>query len=154
MRRAFVTLMLASALVVLGTAIPATSALASKPKVKKVAFSGTPSEPTVTVTGLGMGSIPIAEDEPAPECLEAGTPTGENFGTSLLFSDESRAWTAGQDGDCIGLVVKTFTETEIVFQFGSNYSQYEPVAKKDLYKFTVNGLTKTGKISIKKPPKP
>jgi hypothetical protein len=152
MKKASTLPLLAAMVVIVVSALLAAPAFA-KPKVKKVKFAGTPAEPTLTITGEGMGSIPTAEDEPAPECLEAGPPTGENFGTSVHFSDENQGWTAGQNGDCIGLVVSTFTETEVVFKFGSNYSQYTPIAKKDVYNLSVNGLAKKGKVSIKKPPK-
>lgn len=151
MRHVLVRLCAAAAVALLGTALLSGSALAKapKPKIKKVVFTGTPAEPTVTVTGVGLGSLPIAEAEPAPECF-GGPLTGDDFGEAAWIEDPTQGWTAGQDGDCIGLSFSSYTETEVIFHLGSGYVEYSPMQKKDHYKLSLNSLSKEGKVSFKK----
>lgn len=151
MRNALVRLCVAAIVAVLGVGLLTGSAMAKapKPKIKKVVFTGTPAEPTMTVTGVGLGSLPIGEAESAPECF-GGPLTGDDFGEAARIEDVTQVWTAGQDGDCIGLIFSSYTETEVIFHLGSGYVEYTPMQKKDHYKLTLNGLSKEGKVSFKK----
>ena len=151
MRNALARVCAAATVAALGVGLFTGSALAKapKPKIKKVAFTGTPAEPTVTATGVGLGSLPIGEAEPAPECF-GGPLTGDDFGESARIEDPSQGWTAGQGGDCIGLIFSSYTETEVIFHLGSGYAEYNPMQKKDHYLLTLNGLHKEGKVSFKK----
>ncbi len=155
MRNLLVRLGLIAAVAALGMALFAGSSMAKtpKPKIKKVTFTGTPAEPTITVTGIGLGSLPVEDAEEAPECF-GGPLTGNNFGTALNFEDMTQGWTAGHAGDCIALSFSSYTETEAVFHLGSGYVEYTPLTKKDSYVMTIGTLTKKGKVSFKKTPPP
>ncbi len=124
-----------------GRAIGADRTFTTKgPKITSVAFTGTPSAPTVTVTGKNFGSEP------------AGSPagcndSGQDFGTALLFTETTQQWTAGQSGDCIGLVVSSYSATRVVFTFGSDYSNFGPVTSGDGYMVSVVGATKSGTVA-------
>jgi hypothetical protein len=118
------------------------TAKAPKPTITSVAFTGTGANPTVTITGTNFGSLPSA----TPAGCGA---TGSNYGaTGLWFQDVTQGkWTAGKSGDCIGLVVSTWTSTQIVFGFGSFYSGFGPVTNKDKYKLEAAGVTKSGTVT-------
>jgi len=111
------------------------------PTIKAVKFTGTPSEPILTVTGSNFTSLPAGE----PAC--GVTENGRTFGSSLIFTDSTRGWTGGQSGDCIGLVVSASTSTEIVFHFGASYKEYGQVTGGDSYTLTVEGVKKKGKVA-------
>jgi hypothetical protein len=151
MRKAFVAAFLAAA-AVLGMTLLAGPAFAAKgPMIKSVKFSGFPKEPTIIIKGRGMGSLPFEAAEPVPACFEEEVATGNDFGTAVTLQDTSEGWSAGEGpGDCIGLSFSSFTETEVVYHFGSAYSHYPPLAKGDEYTVTVNGLTHSGMVKIKK----
>lgn len=111
------------------------------PTISSVTFTGSASSPTVTITGSNLGSQP------------AGSPagcstTGDNFpGNSLTFSDTTGSWGAGTGGDCIGLVVSSYSSTQVVYQFGSGYNTYGTANSNDSYTVTVQGATYSGTVS-------
>jgi hypothetical protein len=51
-------------------------------------------------------------------------------------------------GDCIGLIFKTYTETQVIFTFGSSYrqSEYAPIHTGDEYTVNLRGLSKSGTV--------
>jgi hypothetical protein len=152
MRKVLTTLCLVGTASILAMALLAGSAFAAKgPKIKSVKFSGTPSEPTVTIKGKGLGSLPFEAAEPVAECFpEEEVATGNDFGTLAWFEDNSDGWRAGEGaGDCIGLIFSTYTETEVVYHFGSAYSHYPQLVSGDGYTVTLDGLTKTGTVKLK-----
>ena len=106
------------------------------PKITAVTFTGTPASPTVTITGTNLGTEPTA----TPAGCGA---TGSNFGTSLWFDDITAAWAGGEGGDCIGLLVASYSATQIVYTFGSFYNTngLAPVNSGDQYQVTVSGKT-------------
>jgi hypothetical protein len=158
MRRAFATLCLAATTAVLGMALLAGPAFAGKvkpPTIKSVKFKGTTVEPIVVIKGTGLGSLPFEQAEEVPACFEGETATGNDFGTTVVFENTTEGWSAGEGaGDCIGLIFSTFTETEVIYHFGSAYSHYDPLQTGDSYTVKVNGLTKTGTAKVKAPKKP
>jgi len=92
-------------------------------KVKLKAPKSTTKPPTVTVTGSGFESEP--RGYPTKECGD-----GEVFGLKaeehFWFNDISSGWNAGmgtsaEPGSCVGLIVKKWTSTKVVFTFGSEY---------------------------------
>lgn len=117
--------------------VPVTGA----PTINSVNFTGSPSDPTVTILGSNLGSKPSGSP--------AGcSTTGDNFpGTSLTFDDTSGAWGAGTGGDCIGLVVSSYTSSQIVYQFGSGYNSFGTANSGDAYTLTVEGLTYSGTVA-------
>jgi subtilase family serine protease len=112
------------------------------PTISAVTFTGTSADPTVTITGSNLGS------EPSGSPAGCAT-TGDNFpGTSLTFNDTSGSWGAGTGGDCIGLVVSSYTSTQIVYQFGSGYNTYGTANSGDSFNLTVqSGGTYSGTIT-------
>jgi hypothetical protein len=158
MRKAFATLCLAATTAVLVMALVASPAFAGKvktPAIKSVKFKGTETEPTVVIKGTGLGSLPFEQAEGVPQCFEGETPTGNDFGTAVVFENDTEGWSAGEGaGDCIGLIFSTFTETEVVYHFGSAYSHYDPLQTGDSYTLTVNGLSFSGTAKVKPPKKP
>jgi len=99
----------------------------------------------------GLGSLPFEHAETVPACFPEEVATGNDFGSTVWFEDTTQGWRAGEGtGDCIGLIFKTFTETEVVFHFGSAYSHYIPLANGDSYTVTVYSLTHSGAVKLKK----
>ena len=106
-------------------------------------FSGTSGNPTVTLTGTNFGTQPTG----TPITCGSGD-TGDDYGASgLWFSDSTQGWTAGQTGDCIGLIISTWTNTSVVFAFGNEYSGYPPVTNGDAYTVEAQGKSSTGTVS-------
>ncbi len=136
----------------LAGAVLAGPALATgpKPKIKKVVFAGAPTSPVITVTGIGLGSIPVEDAEEPLNCFPPEEAPGNDYGAAAFFEDPARGWAAGKAGDCIGLSFSTYTETEVVFRLGSGYREYAPMANKDIYDLSLRGLTKTGKVHFAK----
>ncbi len=97
---------------------PAAEAGAVGAVIRRVSVTGSASAPTVVVTGTGFGTEPVGS---AANCAA----TGENFASLLYLQDVTQGWTAGRmtatEDDCIGLVVSSYTDTEIDFTFGSFY---------------------------------
>jgi hypothetical protein len=155
MRRAFATLGVVAAATIVGMALSSGVALAKgkPPEIKTVKFQGTPAEPLVVVKGAGLGSLPFEDAEEDPNCFgEETSGLGNNFGSAANFADVTAGWQAGLGpGDCIGLIFKTYTETEVVFTFGSSYhqSEYAPIHTGDEYTVNLRGLTKSGNVKIK-----
>ncbi|HXB65114.1 MAG TPA: fibronectin type III domain-containing protein [Solirubrobacteraceae bacterium] len=111
------------------------------PSITAVQFAGTPTEPTVTITGSSFGPKPGPEPSEPLTCFAGDT--SFDYGTSLYFTDTTQGWTAGEIGDCIGLIVSTYTETQIVYRFGAGYSHYGLLTSGDAYTLVV-GSTKHG----------
>ncbi len=160
MRKTFARLGLIVAAAVLGAGFLAGTAAAKAPKppeIKSVKFKGTPAEPLVVVKGRGLGSLPVEAAEEVPNCFgEEPGGLGNNFGNEAVFADNTPGWQSGSGpGDCIGLIFKTYTETEVAFTFGSSYhqEQYAPLHKGDEYALVLRGLTKSGVVKIKEPKK-
>jgi hypothetical protein len=111
------------------------------PTISSVTFTGSPSSPTVTVSGSNLGS--------APGGGPAGcSTTGDNYpGNSLTFGDTTGAWGAGTGGDCIGIVVSSYTNSQVVYQFGSGYNTYGTANSGDAYTLTVQGLAFSGTVN-------
>lgn len=152
MRRTFATLCVALCTAGLAAALTAGEALAKepKPKIKKVVFAGTPAEPTITATGVGLGSLPFESAEEPLNCFPPEEAPGNDFGEAAYFEDPGQGWTAGKAGDCIGLSFSAYTETEVVFHLGSAYREYAPMAKGDEFQLVLHGLLKKGKVHFKK----
>lgn len=155
MRRAFTTLGVVAAATILGLTLLSGVALAKgkPPEIKSVKFQGTPAEPLVVVKGVGLGSLPLEDAEEDPNCFgEETSGLGNDFGTAANFADDTAGWQAGLGpGDCIGLIFKTYTETQVIFTFGSSYhqSEYAPIHTGDEYTVNLRGLTKSGTVKIK-----
>jgi hypothetical protein len=98
-------------------------ALQPHPIIASVAVKGTASAPKVVVKGSGFGTVTnLGAPVPAADC---GGGTGSDYtNNTLTFVDHTQDWNAGKDhgGTCsrIGLIVSTYSNTEVVFTFGSS----------------------------------
>jgi len=131
--------------------------------ISSVVFTGTPQAPTVTINGSGFGSMPSPNPNHTPE----GTPQlcplppsgnqGYDYGTLLYLFDQPRNWAGGRyrpelnELDCVGLLVSKYTATQVVFQFGSAYADYQQkdnylLAEGDGYQIAVNGANFSGSV--------
>ncbi len=118
------------------------------PSISGVTLSGTPAAPTVTVTGSNFGS---AAPTATPEACQAGD-TGDDYGFGgLEFQDLTESWGAGEAGDCIGLVLTSWSSTKVVFTFGNEYANYGPITAGDQIEVTVQGATDTVTASFTAP---
>jgi len=114
------------------------------PAVTGVSRSGTPSNPTITISGTNLGNFPPIG---TPETCQAGD-TGDIYGASgLWFSDSTTGWTAGQSGDCIGLVVSSWSGTQVTFTFGNQYGNYPPIGTGDSFAVDVQGAGFSGTLN-------
>jgi len=112
----------------------------SAPSISSVMLSGTPAAPTVTVTGSNFGS---AAPTATPETCTAGD-TGNDYGFGgLEFQDVTESWGGGELGDCIGLLLTSWSSTKVVFAFGNEYANYGPINAGDQIEVTVQGATDT-----------
>ena len=115
------------------------------PTITSVTFTGTGSNPTVTITGTNLGSLPPPNPSTPLNCVAGDT--SFDYGTSLLFTDHTQGWTAGQTGDCIGLIVTTYTNTRIVYQFGPFYQNFGPVTAGDSFQLVARSASATGTVT-------
>jgi hypothetical protein len=112
----------------------------SPPSISGVTLTGTPAAPTITVTGSNFGASAPAD---SPETCQ-NTDTGDIFsGSELVFQDLTEGWGAGEAGDCIGLLLTSWSSTKVVFTMGSQYANYGPIAAGDQVKATIAGATDT-----------
>jgi hypothetical protein len=137
-------------------------ALAGAGSITSVVFTGSSANPTVTVTGTGLGQLSAANPTFTPEghqlCpLPPAGNQGFDYGVSFYLFDPARNWAGGRyrpelgELDCIGLLTSSFTPTKVVFSFGSAYSQYQQkynylLAEGDPYQLVVNGATAQGTV--------
>ncbi len=107
-----------------------------------VTFTGSPANPTITIAGSGFNPQPAGDNQPTSIYNQ----TGQDFGVNGLYIMDNGIFGAGQDGDAIGLVNLSYTDTLISFQFGTDYP-YEfanALAEGNSYTVSVNGLTFSG----------
>jgi hypothetical protein len=101
------------------TGSPAAPAVTtSLPHVASVVFngvSGGSASPTITVTGTGFGTEPTGHPD------TCSTYTGDYYNQNFYFWDDTTYWESGLSGDCIGIVISSWTADKIVFGFGSGY---------------------------------
>ncbi len=115
------------------------------PTIDGVTFGGNPANPTVTVTGTGLGSLADLGSPTAPN----GGGTGENYGNNLYFSDLTGSWQAGQGpSDAVGLIISSYSNNQITFTFGNQYPVVGPVENGDSFSLTLFGTTFNGSASL------
>jgi len=96
----------------------------------------------VTLTGTNLGAnAPIG----TPESCQSGD-TGFDFGAPGCGSTTRARADGGQAGDCIGLVVVSWSSTQVVFQFGNQYANYAAIASGDQVEVEAQGATFTGAL--------
>ena len=98
------------------------------PTVSSVTFTGGSDSPgpTVTVTGSGFGSDPPPGLDNSTTSCGSFEENGDLYVEAFYFMDTTNAWGAGEGtppgGDCIGIVVQSWSDTQVVFTFGSVYA--------------------------------
>ena len=114
-----------------------------------VTFGGTPSNPTMTVSGSGFGT----ESDLGTAYPAACSATGSDYGSNITFSDNTSEWEAGLGtgggGDCIGLIISSYSNTQITYNFGNGYVEYAgPINDGDSFTMSVLGATFNGTASL------
>jgi len=117
-----------------------------------VTGSGFGAQPTPSETNLGFCGSPPATGFDYPPA-----PGGDynNGPFTLAVDDLTRGWSAGRgdtvvnQGNCIGLIVVSWSPTLVQFGFGNSYGEltwsFNPG---DQYRVWVSGLNKTGNFSL------
>jgi hypothetical protein len=122
-----------------------TTVLGSGAQVKGVTFAGLgTTNTTVTVAGAGLGAKPA--NGSAVNCIGGDTSLTYPAGV-LMFTDNTHGWTAGENGDCIGVIIVSWSATKAVFRFGPYLYQsgsFTPVTSGDSYTVTVQGASFAG----------
>ena len=115
--------------------------------IDSITFTGSATGPTVTIDGSGFGV------EPAGTLVSTYVPpyTGTDYGTSLWIHDNT-GFTAGRsipgtEFDYIGLLVSSYTDTEIVLTLGSAYPLYGEFVQGDAFTASVDGVTFSGDVN-------
>jgi hypothetical protein len=119
---------------------PFFGAAGTRPTITGVSLTGTPAAPTVTVTGSNFGSTPPTA---TAETCQPGDTGNIYTGSGLVFQDLSGGWGAGQPGDCIGLSLTSWSSTQAVFSFGSQYANFGPINAGDQIEATIQGASDT-----------
>ncbi len=129
------------------------SAKTTAPAVKHVTFSGSSAKPIITVTGTGFGKKPpTSYSDASNQCGTYGPKNGFRYGTGgLWFLDKTGPWRAGKGtanrGSCIGIVVRSWSPTKIVFRFGIAYGGTLGVLNAgDRYILQVKGSKHHGRV--------
>jgi hypothetical protein len=106
-----------------GQAAPATVS------VSAISFAGNVAAPQVTVNGSGFGAAaPQSWSANRTSCGQYAS-NGRWFGISgLRFTDTTTRFVAGSGyrhkGTCVGIVLASWSDTQIVFSFGSAYDTF------------------------------
>ncbi len=124
----------------------ATSAGASGPTITAVTFSGSPAAPSITYWGSGFGT---QSDLGAASPAACGY-SGSDYGTNLEFF--ANGWGGGDGsgggGDCIGLIISSYSDSQITFTLGSGYilAGYTQLVNGDTYSADTLGASFSGTV--------
>jgi hypothetical protein len=94
------------------------------PSISNVVISGNVNSPTVSISGSGFGTI---ANLGSGEAACGSSPTGLDYANHFLFADTTDGWNAGEGSptyDCIGVIIQSYSNDEVVFTFGSQYGVY------------------------------
>jgi hypothetical protein len=111
----------------------------------KAQFANLAAVPTLTLIGKAFGAS-------APASTTAGcSNTGRDYSKHALYvQDLTGGWQGGAPGDCIGLVVSTYSTTKIILTFGNGYNQpptSDTLNAGDQFVIAVLGATCAGSVS-------
>ena len=130
----------------LGAAFSSTVGGGPAPTVSSVVFTGAGAGLTITVTGRGFGATAPTPDPPSPlNCVPGDTSFDYPAGV-LSFQDASKGWTAGQTGDCVGLIVRKWSNTKVVLRLGADYANFAAVTSGDAYVLQIDGTSAPGTV--------
>ena len=131
------------------------SATPYAPLVSSVQLFKTDKNPLLVINGSGFGPTPPAPSYPPPTSGCAPNLTGSLYGTSFYFQDLTRSWTAGLGGpggtgNCIGLMVTSWSDNQIVLGFGNAYNTNGWILTGgDNYSLSLYSTTSTGTSSYR-----
>jgi hypothetical protein len=106
---------------------------APRPSISSVSFSGLAgsnhASPTLTVTGVRFGANPPAGVPDSVTSCGTYAANGNVYGNRLYFEDD-RNFEAGNGssastGDCVGIIVVSWTSTKVVLKFGNSYGGFD-----------------------------
>jgi hypothetical protein len=140
------------------------------PVITSVTFNGYDaccpgSGPTVTVNGSGFGTQPTGTASAGAPGCSSFSDNGSDFGTAFSYSSthtDAVNFTAGQgtppgSGSCVGLIINSWSDTKVVYMFGSAYDQCFPVngcspgewylTNGDSFTQNIGGASFTGTVS-------
>ncbi len=122
--------------------------------VTSVSFSGTSSDPVITINGSGFGKKMPAPNPSERPCGEDDVASsGYDYGNRVVFWDTSNAalWQAGYPGDCIGLILASYSTTQISFTLNDWYrdplNNGHLLANGDQFSVRIKGVPLTGTVS-------
>jgi hypothetical protein len=146
---------LAALMLSLGAVLLAATTATATPRVTGVTFTGDVASPTVTLVGTGFGqSPPKGTSDANTTCGSYGVGNGDVYGTNgLWFLDDTNGWSAGfsnaKAANCIGIVIDSWTVTQVVFHFGVAYDSFDSwfAASGDNYVIDVKGWYWGGVVS-------
>jgi len=110
--------------------------------ITNVQFSGTTASPVVIVSGSGFGTMSNLGTPGAAGCAQ----TGSDFGNNLFIQDWTGPWLAGRGTACIGLFITSYSDTQVIFTFGSDYSFYS-LSSDDNFTVSLLGANFTGFVN-------
>jgi hypothetical protein len=116
------------------------------PTISSLEVTGSETKPVVTVTGKGFGIKP-SPDPSTPVTCGSG-PASYTYPAGVLEFIDYGNWTAGETGDCIGLIIKTWTTTKVSFTFGAGYGYFRPVTAGDEVSVEVKGTPFTATAGV------
>jgi hypothetical protein len=140
------------------TALPAA---ASTIKVTAVIFSGSSTSPTLTIHGSGFGKEPSASPSGPPYRYQPGCTSqppignkndGHDYGAQALWIGwdhvQAGAYVKGPGGylDCVGLIIKKYSATEIIISPGCQYGYYSKLTSGSSVTVTVSGRNFVAKV--------
>lgn len=132
-------------------------------RITSVTFTGSPSNPVVTIVGSGLGTRPQPSPsyKPTPPhgnvapygCTTTGN-VGYDYGTRLWLADSAGSgWSAGRyrpgihELDCVGLLIVGYSPTKVVYRLGADYRAHGyRLNLGDHYEASVNGGVKRGTV--------
>jgi YVTN family beta-propeller protein len=124
--------------------IGATQTTRTVPTISAVTLTGTPTAPTVTVWGSGFGT----EADLGAPVPAYGAGTGSDYGNQFfLLAGFGAGEGAGPYGDFVGLDVSSYSDNQITFTFGSQYTNYGPLSQNEGFSLTLLGTTFNGTAS-------
>ena len=105
---------------------------AQRPAIASVTFSGTAgpnqASPTITITGTQFGNRPPRGNDNSTTSCGPYAANGKLYGSKLYFQDNGN-FEAGfgtpPTGDCVGIIVVSWSSTQVVLQFGNSYGGFD-----------------------------
>jgi len=118
------------------------------PTITALKVTGTAAAPVITVSGNGFGASPPSPDPSTPITCVAGDTSFTYPAGQLQLSDVTQGWTGGETGDCIGLIVTSWSTTTVVLGMGADYRNFTPITAGDSIQVEVKGASFTAAAGV------